>query len=220
MQTRRRCKSCSQSGPYSYVGRQSLQHRQLGARCPCVALRAHTYASASLYSALGEQSNTSVGLTIAWKRVFHCSLQFIGTFNKKHAIHSRSNGQKKTPHPREMNAERRTVLSQQVVCVMLPWLLLPVCGGLPAAPVPPPPPRGGACGRPHALGFPSAVKGRWRGDDEVCAARRTPIERVRGGMDDNEPVRVLCCVVGGRGADTQARCCLGINPATWCAGRH
>ena len=39
-----------------------LQHRQLGARCPCVALRAHTYASASLYSALGEQSNTSVGL--------------------------------------------------------------------------------------------------------------------------------------------------------------
>lgn len=93
-----------------------------------------------------------------------------------------------------MSAER-SVLTQLVVCVMLPWLLLPVCGGLPAAPLPPPPPRGEAGGRPHALGFPSAVRWQWRGDDKVCAARRTPIERVRGGMDDNEPVRVflLCC---------------------------
>ena len=50
MQARRRCKSCSQSGPCSCAGRRSLQHRQLGARCPCVAPpHAHSSASASLY---------------------------------------------------------------------------------------------------------------------------------------------------------------------------
>jgi hypothetical protein len=64
MQTRRRCKSCSQSGPYSYVCTVNFAHA-----VPAWPLRAHTHRVASLYSASGEQSNEYSRFSLQFTRM-------------------------------------------------------------------------------------------------------------------------------------------------------